>query len=58
MMGTYLMLNTPTPVTDWGPHGPTTEAYDVRTGHGEGPRSSFMGAVLPTPTPSDPRIGI
>ena len=34
MMSTYLMLNTPTPLTDWGPHGPTTEAHDIRAGHG------------------------
>jgi hypothetical protein len=46
MTSDYLMLNMPsTPRTDWGMHGPTTKVYGVRAGHGEGPRSSFTGAV-------------
>jgi hypothetical protein len=69
MMSTYLMLNTPTPLTDWGPHEPTTEAHDIRAGHGgarvlfpswgptllQADRSSVENGETPLSERQDPR---
>ena len=66
MTGAYLMLNTPTPRTDRGTHGPTVTCTEVvRAGHGEGPQLIYGPPSLRLPSnwivlsptvPEDPKI--